>query len=99
MGSREELHNVLTLIAPNVYFQPPEGFKMEYPCIIYRRDDEDVKHADGIPYNRRWRYQVTVVSKDPDFAENIALKSLPYSEFDRFYIADQLNHDVYNLFF
>lgn len=83
----------------NVYFQRPPTTGMEYPCIIYKRDDADTKHADNQPYNRRKRYQVTVIDANPDSEIPDKIADLPLCEFDRFYTADNLNHDVYQLFF
>lgn len=83
----------------NVYFQPPPTIQMEYPCIVYKRDFEEVKHADNVPYNRKKRYQVTVIDTDPDSDIPDKIAELSLCSFDRFYTADGLNHDVFTLFF
>lgn len=82
-----------------VYFQPPTNVVMQYPCITYRRDIEDVRFADDYPYNRQMRYQVTVIDRDPDSPIPDKVAALPMCRFDRFYTADNLNHDVYTIFF
>lgn len=101
MAPRLELQVLLeTLLGSrNVYFQKPPTTGMKYPCIIYKRDDVDTKHADNQPYNRRKRYQVTVIDSNPDSDIPDMIADLPLCEFDRFYTADNLNHDVYQLFF
>ena len=101
MGQRLELQALLTDIlgSDHVYFQPPPSVKMVYPCIVYRRDYVDVKHADGLPYSRKKRYQVTVIDRDPDSVIPDKIAELPSCTFDRFYTADNLNHDVFKLFF
>ncbi len=101
MAQRLELQSVLVDIlgATNVYFQPPPSVKMAYPCIVYNRDDEDTRFADNKPYNRRRRYQVTVIDRDPDSSIPEKVGELPLCVYDRFYTADNLNHDVYKLFF
>lgn len=100
MGRRlDELHPLLLDITPNVYFQPPPNVKMVYPCIVYRRDDEQVDHADNVPYLRKKKYQLTVIDRDPDSDLPDQVGALPLCVFDRFFAADNLNHDVYNLFF
>jgi hypothetical protein len=66
MAPRLQLHELLQLITPHVYFQPPENVKLEYPCIIYKRDFADTKFADNEPYAFKKRYMVTVIDRDPD---------------------------------
>ena len=101
MAQRLELQTVFVGIlgSPNVYFQPPPTIKMEYPCIVYRRDYELANHADDIPYKRRKRYLVTVIDRNPDSDIPDKVADLPMCTYDRFYTADNLNHDVYKLFF
>ncbi len=85
--------------SPNVYFQPPPTIQMEYPCIVYKRDFQEVRHADNAPYKRMKRYQVIVIDEDPDSEIPDKIAELPMCTYDRFYTADGLNHDVFNLFF
>jgi hypothetical protein len=101
MAQRLELQAILTdiLETDNVYFQPPPTIKMEYPCIVYHRDYELTQFADDNPYNRRKRYMVTVIDPDPDSGIPDKVAALPLCVYDRFYTADNLNHDVYKLFF
>jgi hypothetical protein len=83
----------------NVYFQPPATVTLQYPCIIYRRDFAETDFADNQPYRYDKRYQVTVIDRDPDSAIPDQIAALPKSSFSRFYTADNLNHDVFNVFF
>lgn len=83
----------------NVYFQPPSNLKMLYPCIVYKRDLAISEFADNFPYQHHKRYQVTVIDANPDSELPDKIASLPRSSFNRFYTADNLNHDVYNVFF
>jgi hypothetical protein len=101
MAPRLELHDILKTIlgSENVYFQPPNNTQMNYPSIVYQTDDYSVKYADDIPYNRRARFQVTVMDRDPDSLIPDKVAELPLCSFDRFFIADNLNHNVFNLFF
>jgi hypothetical protein len=101
MAQRLELQSILVGIlgTNDVYFQPPPSVKMAYPCIVYNRDDEDTVHADNKPYKRKKRYQVTVIDRDPDSIIPEKVSELPLCVYDRFYAADNLNHDVYKLFF
>jgi|SRR5580765_2353981 len=99
MGQRLELHQLLETFADNVYFQPPINVQLQYPCIIYRRDLVDTKFADDKPYTLKKRYMVTIVDSDPDSDIPDKVASMSMSIFNRFYTADNLNHDVYSVFF
>jgi hypothetical protein len=101
MAQRLELQAILTdiLETDNVYFQPPPTIQMEYPCIVYHRDYVLTEFADDAPYKQRKRYLVTVIDPDPDSGIPDKVAALPLCVYDRFYTADNLNHDVYKLFF
>lgn len=83
---------------PNVYYQPPQDRVMNYPCIVYERDDDEVKHADNIPYSVMQRYQVTVIDHDPDSVVVDKLRMRPYCRFVRHFATSGLNHDVFELY-
>lgn len=101
MGQRLDLHTILIdiLETDHVYFQPPPTIQMEYPCIVYRRDYEQINYADDRPYKHMKRYLVTVIDRNPDSAIPDKIAELPLCVYDRFYTADNLNHDVFKLFF
>lgn len=101
MGQRTSLQALLEVLlgSRNVYFQPPPSIQMQYPAIVYRRDDDNMTHAGNKLYNRRIRYQVTVIDSNPDSLIPGKIALLPLCSYDRFYTADKLNHDVFNLFF
>lgn len=99
MAPRLQLHDILTSFVDHVYFQPPANIQMQYPCIVYQRDNEDTKFADNTPYARTKRYMVTVIDRDPDSDIPEKVASLPKAVFNRFYAADDLNHDVYHVYF
>jgi hypothetical protein len=101
MGRRLDFHEILVELLGTraVYFQPPEEKKMEYPCIVYQRDLATTQFADNSPYRTTKRYQVTYIDEDPDSLVPDKLAKLPLSTFARFFVADNLNHDVYNVYF
>ena len=101
MARRLELHEILVTLlgSRHVYFQPPPSISLKYPCIIYNREMIKTTHADNKPYERKTRYQVTVIDSNPDSTIHEKVGALPMSSYDRFFTADNLNHDVYNLFF
>jgi hypothetical protein len=98
---RQNLQTLLEELQGNdhVYFQPAENVQMEYPCIVYQRDNRDTKFADNAPYKGTQRYQITVIDRDPDSAVALKLTQWPLCRFDRFYVAENLNHDVFTLYF
>lgn len=96
---RADLQQILLGLCDNVYFQPPNGVQMEYPAIVYRRDFEDAGFADNVKYRHMRRYQVTVIDRNPDSEIPDQVGMLPLCTFNRFFTANNLNHDVYNLFF
>lgn len=99
MGQRQQLHDILLTILTNVYFQPPQGMTMEYPCIVYHRDNADTEFADDLPYAITRRYQVTLISRNPDEVAWQSVARLRACLHNRWFSANNLNHDVFNLFF
>jgi hypothetical protein len=101
MGTRIQLQTLLESIlgSDKVYFQPPETVKLTYPCIIYSRSFVDTEFANDKPYKLKNRYTIIVVDKNPDsnIPEKIAL--LPSCRFERHYTKDNLNHDIYNIYY
>lgn len=96
---RASLQARLEVITPNVYFQPPPNLVMQYPCIVYNRDLAETEFADNFPYRRTKRYQVTIIDQDPDSPIPDKVAELPMCLFERHFTADNLHHDVYNLYF
>jgi len=83
----------------SVYFQPPENVKLAYPCIIYKRDSITTRYADDTPYTPRTRYSVMVIDKNPDSPLPDKIAALPMCTFNRHYTAENLNHDVFTLYY
>lgn len=101
MNSRLRLDAVLrdVLGSENVYFQPPESIKMQYPAIVYERSNILPTFADNSVYRERRVYQVTVIDKNPDSAIVNRISALPRFRFVRNYKADNLNHDVFTAYY
>lgn len=83
----------------HVYYNPPENLKMEYPAIRYSKNDIEDTYASNIKYISRDVYDLVVIDKKPDNPVIKKLLELPYSEFDRHYVADGLNHDIIRIFY
>lgn len=99
----EKLKVCLGVYSANLYFEPPDNVQMKYPCIVYERDNDSVKHADNKPYALAQRYQVTYIDpnpepkgEDPDVIQ--ALREMPYSAFSRHFATSGLNHDVFVIY-
>jgi len=101
MAPRLELQTLLEDIlgTRNVYFQPPANVQMQYPCIVYKRDTARTMFAGNTPYRYTKRYQVIHISQDPDSVIPDQIAALPMCIFDRHYATNNLNHDVFSLFF
>lgn len=101
MLQRLELHKILCEIlgSRNVYYQPPESVKMEYPAIVYSRDDIDNTFAENSVYKQDHQYQIIVIDKDPDSEIVAAVSKMPMCRFVRHYEADNLNHDVFGIYY
>ena len=98
---RLDLHSKLCEIlgSDHVYFQPPESVRMSYPAIRYNLSNIKPKRANNHMYLIRKRYLVTVIDKDPDADwETTMLNSMEYCEFERSYVADNLNHWQFSLY-
>jgi len=98
---RQELQKVLEDIlgSKNVYYQPPESVKMSYPAIVYSRSDIWGNSADDTNYISTFAYTVTVIAKDPDNEVVDKVQLLPLCSFNRHYTSDNLNHDVFTLYY
>lgn len=83
----------------SVYFEPPPNLLMQYPCIVYELDSAETLYADNVPYRRTKRWQVTVIEREPDSNLPDKIADLPLSHHDRRFVADNLIHDVFTLFF
>jgi hypothetical protein len=98
---RLQLQALLEVVlgSTNVYFQPPNNKEMLYPCIVYHRDTASTQFANNSPYRYDHRYQVTVIDPDPDSPIPDKVAHLPKTQHNRFFTADNLNHDVFILYF
>lgn len=105
-GNRLVLHDIFIDIlgtrgkpVSRVYFQPPPSIKMEYPCIIYKRDDVQNFFSNDALYFGMKQYSVTVIDKNPDSLIHDKILSLRYCSFSTHFEIDGLNHDVYKLYY
>lgn len=95
------LHNKLVSVlgSTNVYFQPPSNTSLNYPCIIYKKAAEDPIYANDKTYLGLNRYLVTVVDRNPDSLIPNKVVQLPYCKFVDNLTVDNLNHNIYSLYY
>ena len=101
MGTRAQLDAELRgLIGNNVYFQPPESFKMEYDCIVYELATGSTLYSDNYPYRFTRQYEVTAISRHPDtpIVEKM-MGHFTMIEYNRRFTLDNLIHDVFKLYY
>lgn len=101
MASRLDLHEILcgVLNSRSCYFQPPSSVRMKYPAIRYSIKDVEKRSADDIAYRKLPCYELILIDKNPDSEFIEKLLDLPYCSYDRHYESDNLNHDVFTLYF
>lgn len=96
------LHDILldVLGSDHVYYEPPSGIQLEYPCMVYHYTNDRNVFADNIRYQSSKRYTITIIDSDPDSTIPDRLKDkLPYCQLDRKFSADGLSNYVFTLFF
>lgn len=100
--SRKDLSPIFKSILGNdsVYWQRPSTNLLEYPCIIYSRDAHEIDRAGNEIYRDHNRYTITLIDKRADNDDVVeAILALQYCDHDRHYIADNLYHDVFTLYY
>lgn len=101
MADRLDLQSLLEelLESRNVYYQPPESIKMQYPAIRFSKPKIESVYANDSKYLMRDRYELIVISRTPDHPVIKKLLALQYCSYDRHYVDDNLNHDVLTLYY
>ena len=84
----------------NVYFQPPETMRLEYPCIVYFKKALPVNYANNKIYKKKQSYTLTYVDKNPDSEmPNTILHAFSFIRTDSYYRSEGLNHTKFTLYF
>lgn len=84
------LHEVSGL--DNVYFNPPSGFKMSFPCIVYSFANYNTRFADNKPYQLQREFRFIYIDSDPDSDMPDKLALMPQVVSERSYISDNRYH-------
>lgn len=107
MNKRLEFHDILCEIVNitepdgdrHTYFQPPASVKMCYPAIRYSTKPIEAIHADNIIYRHLQSYDVILISKQIESDRVMKLLALPYCKHEAHYIADNLYHDKFTIYY
>lgn len=86
----------------HVYYNPPTGFQLEYPCYVYADARPSVYHADNKKYFNKLAWTITVISRDPECSELAPLlEDLPYCSFNpgSSFTTDGLAHRGYTIYY
>lgn len=102
MDRRPQLQAVLESImgtSNSVWFQPPSDVRLTYPCIVYDFDRGSTKFANNKPYFYGQQYEVELIGMNPQPEKFEKLRDLPMTLHSRSFVADNLNHDVFSIYF
>lgn len=102
MASRLKLHEELCEIlgTRNVYFQPPSSVMMKYDAIRYSLADPNLKRANNEVYLKTNKYDGVVITYDPDSTiPDVILYHFPMCSFGKPYVADNLNHFPFTIYY
>lgn len=100
MVNRDQLQEYLESIlgSENVYFQPPETTRIQYPAIVYFMDGIITTPADGVTYLKHKTYTITIIHREPEFEVVDKIADLPNCRHEQSYSADNLYHDVFSIY-
>lgn len=84
-----------------VYFEPPTGKRLEFPCIVYSKINKSNEYADNLAYIKHDVYSITVISSDPDdeIPDRLEEAFQFHLSLNRIFDNDDLTHHVYTLYF
>ena len=92
----------------HVYYQPDTNIELHYPCVVYVRDGEVPYRADNGKYCTNWAYRLTIIDRDPisscinaEGTRTIidAISELPKCSYIRHFVNENLNHDVFKIYY
>lgn len=81
-----------------VYYQPAGKYKLEYPCVKYKRTKISPIWADNAPYILTYGYEVIYITKDPDDLNPMRIARLEMCRLVRIYEGDNLYHYVFEIY-
>lgn len=106
MANRFELDDILADIIDitesdgdrHIYFNPPPSVQMRYPAIKYSLSNVNTDFANNSVYITKPSYEVILIDEESDTQYLRPILQIPCCRFNRFYIADNLNHWVFTIY-
>ena len=83
----------------NVYYNPPENIKLKYDCIVYSKKEIRTRRANDSVYSKDNCYEGIVIALEPDPEVLDKLLELPYFSLGQFYIASNLYHYPFTIYY
>lgn len=103
MRTRIEFRNMLAGVVGDsvkLYFQPPEGEKLKYPCIVYGRGTPITRHANDEKYLKLRNFDVLLIVADAEDTElSEKLEDIKYSRPGKPYMSDRLYHYPFSIYY
>lgn len=89
---------LLELFDGSLYYQPPGGSSLKYPCIIYERSSILNQYANDAVYNQRYKFTITLIDQKINTSVLDNISRLPMCSYDRHFASGNLNHDVFTIY-
>ena len=84
----------------NYYFQPPTGYMLKYPALVYRLDGLWDLYSENKTYHRKHVYAILLILSDPDNNLVDKLDNLPYCKMSAPpYTVDNLYHYPFTIYY
>ena len=97
--ARVDLSEIFNELCPNVYFQPPGGHAIKYPCIIYSLNDIDSYGANNRWYKMDDVYDIEYITRNPDDPVIHQIAKLPMCSMSKPFTSENLHHYPYTMHF
>lgn len=98
----EVLAGIIDITEPDgdrhTYLNPPPSVRMRYPAIKYSLNNIDRTYANDRAYQTKPSYEVILIDENIDTPYLAKILQISYCKFNRFYIADNLNHWVFTIY-
>lgn len=103
--SWRDLRDILQeIIGPDgyVYYNPSTSIRLQYDCFIFSRNNTSTSRADNKAYRKTPRWTITYVcrdGRDTDILIDKMLETFKWCTHETCYKANNLEHNVFNLYF
>lgn len=79
-----------------IYFKPPSGFNLKYPCLVYNPSGVDSVNANNELYIAHRQYELSFMTQRIDQEELIKdiVKSVPYGRIIREFETNGIQHTL-----